>query len=83
MIVKRNAFVLQAVLLIGVFSGIARSEDWKHEIAFPADAYCSEPSAAGESAWYVPVGHSAGPNVDINRALDGLKPILENPDILH
>ena len=37
--------------MIAVFSGIARSEDWKHQIAFPADPWCSQPAAARDSAW--------------------------------
>jgi len=48
---KRNTFILQLILLIVSFSGIAQGVDWKYQIEFPADLYCSEPTASGDSAW--------------------------------
>ena len=48
---KRKIFVLQAVLMAVVFPAIAWAADFKNQITFPADAYCSQPSSAGDSAW--------------------------------
>ncbi len=37
--------------------------------------------AACDEAWYLPVGHSEGPNMDADRTLDALKGLLENPSV--
>ncbi len=35
---------------------------------------------AGEG-WYIPVGHNAGPNLPVDRAIEAIRPALTNPDI--
>jgi hypothetical protein len=47
----RKVYILQIILLTVVFSNVAWSQNWKHQITFPADPYCSQPEAAGDSAW--------------------------------
>jgi len=51
MIAKRNILIMQVALLITLSSGIAEGEDWKHQVSFPTDPYCSQPAADGDSAW--------------------------------
>ena len=47
----RKVYILQIILLTVVFSNVTWSQDWKHQIAFPVDPYCSQPEADGDSAW--------------------------------
>jgi len=37
--------------------------------------------AAFDDAWYLPVGHTEGPNMDMDRTLEALKILLENPAV--
>jgi hypothetical protein len=48
---KQNAFALQALLLISLFLGIAQGENWKHQVTFPDDPYCSQPVDESGSGW--------------------------------
>ena len=48
---KRITFALQAVLLVTLFSGVVRGEDWKNQIVFPNDSFAAQPVAAGDAAW--------------------------------